>query len=138
MQYFPLRTRPKELELFIDMAFLHQIGNDGTPVERWELTTGLLVVGRGEFADAFVEDDSLSRSHFLITNEGSHFCLIDLQSRNGTWVNGERILAHKLRPNELIAAGESLFYFSEAPVTAFVLPAILALQGIPALPQPRV
>jgi pSer/pThr/pTyr-binding forkhead associated (FHA) protein len=91
------------------------------------LGTRPLVVGRGEFADAFVEDDALSRSHFLVTNEGTEFCLIDLHSRNGTWVNGERVSAHKLQSHEIITAGDSMFYFSDVPIAAIVLPGTIAL-----------
>ena len=86
-----------------------------------------LVVGRGETADAFVEDDSLSRSHFLIVREAESFLLIDLHSRNGTWVNDKKISAHKLQPNEVIRAGESAFFFSIMPIAsnAFSIPAAL-------------
>ncbi len=111
------------------MALLYQIQADGTRVAQWELGIRPLVVGRGEFADAFVEDDALSRSHFLITNEGTEFCLIDLHSRNGTWVNGERVSAHKLHPHEIIAAGDSIFYFSDVPLAAIVIPGTITLPG---------
>ncbi len=120
------------------MAILYQIQADGTRVEHWELGTRPLVVGRGEFADAFVDDDALSRSHFLITNEGIEFCLIDLHSRNGTWVNGERVSAHKLHPHEIITAGDSMFYFSDMPVAAIVIPGTIALAGTSPSAQPRI
>jgi pSer/pThr/pTyr-binding forkhead associated (FHA) protein len=113
------------------MAYLYRIRADGTEIERWELGEAPLVMGRGETADAYVEDDALSRSHFLITREGAEYCLIDLKSRNGTWVNGERVSAHKLRPNEIIQAGESLFGFSEVPVAVFVIPALAVSSRVP-------
>jgi len=120
------------------MALLYQIQADGSKVAQWELGTRPLVVGRGEFADAFVQDDALSRSHFLVTNEGIEFCLIDLHSRNGTWVNGERVSAHKLHPHEIITAGDSIFYFSDVPVSAFVIPGTVALPRISLPAPPRV
>jgi pSer/pThr/pTyr-binding forkhead associated (FHA) protein len=108
------------------MALLYQIQPDGTQVKHWDLSGKPFVVGRGDCADAFVEDDALSQSHFLITSEGTGFCLIDLKSRNGTWVRSERVSAHKLQPHDVIHAGTSLFYFSDVPVEAFILPGLLS------------
>src|SRR5438132_1490135 len=98
------------------MAFLYHIKGQGSPPGRWEFNDKPMVVGRGEFADAQVQDETLSNSHFLIVREGADFFLVDLDSRNGTWVNGERVSGHKLHPNEVIMAGQSLFYFSHSPV----------------------
>ena len=106
------------------MAFLYQVRSDGTRIRHWELGSDPIVIGRGDIAGACVEDDALSWAHFLITREGSEFCLIDLKSRNGTWIDGERVLAGKLRSNTTISAGDSLFFFSE---TAITTPAILSI-----------
>jgi pSer/pThr/pTyr-binding forkhead associated (FHA) protein len=100
------------------MAFLYHIREDGSQIRRWELNAEPLVVGRGDIADACVEDDALSWSHFLITREGASFCLIDLKSSNGTWVNGERVSASKLHPHDTVRAGSSLFYFCDVAVDA--------------------
>ena len=96
------------------MAWLYRMQADGSPAEYWALDEGTLVVGRGDFADAYVADDALSQSHFLIVREGSDFFIVDLHSRNGTWINGNRISAHKLHPDEFILAGQSFFCFIEA------------------------
>jgi pSer/pThr/pTyr-binding forkhead associated (FHA) protein len=118
------------------MAFLYQIQADGTQVKHWELSAKPLVVGRGECADACVEDDALSQSHFLITSEGSGFCLIDLNSKNGTWVKDARVTAHKLHPNDVIFAGTSLFCFSDVPVTAFTIPGLVFPEAADGLHPP--
>ena len=98
------------------MAYLCQILTDGSEGQCWELSDRPLVVGRGDSVEACVDDDSLSRSHFLIVREhGEHF-LIDLDSRNGTWINGHSVSAHKLQPAEIIMAGNSSFCFSLAPL----------------------
>ncbi len=94
------------------MAFLYRIESDGSPAESWEFRDKPLVVGRGASADARVADDMLSHGHFLIVREGSDFFLVDLNSRNGTWVNGERVAARKLGADASIAAGQSRFRFS--------------------------
>jgi pSer/pThr/pTyr-binding forkhead associated (FHA) protein len=101
------------------MAFLYQIQADGSPIQHWTLGEVPLVVGRGEHADAYVEDETLSSSHFLIVHQGTEFFAIDLKSRNGTWMEGNRILAHKLQPGEVIRAGLSLFCFTDCPPSTF-------------------
>ena len=108
------------------MAFLYQIHADGSPAECWALGDQPLVVGRSEAADAYVEDDALSRGHFIIMRDGADFFLVDLDSRNGTWVNGRQVSTHKLRPDELISAGESLFYFADT-VPAEASPSVVPL-----------
>lgn len=119
------------------MANLYHIRPDGSQVECWELGANPLLLGRGDSADAYVEDDALSRSHFLITREGSAFLLLDLNSSNGTWVNDKRIHAHKLLPGDIIAAGESLFFFSDVASSTLVIPGPLPLMKSPELPQPH-
>ncbi len=113
------------------MAYLYQIRTDGSVVAHWELGTHPLVVGRGDFADALVDDDALSQSHFLIDHQSQEYLLIDLNSTNGTWLNDKRLSAHKLRSNEIIMAGESLFSFSEALVSSFVVSGALPLTQDP-------
>ena len=110
------------------MAFLYHIRADGTPTEFWPIGDKPVVVGRGDAVDAFVDDDSLSRSHFLVAREGADYFVIDLDSRNGILVNGERMSAHKLHPQDLISAGASFFCFSDVtlPAVAPVLGAALA------------
>jgi pSer/pThr/pTyr-binding forkhead associated (FHA) protein len=60
-----------------------------------------------------VADDTLSRQHFLIWQEGSGYLLKDLNSQNGTWVDGERTKTAKLEHDVCIVAGRSVFMFSE-------------------------
>jgi pSer/pThr/pTyr-binding forkhead associated (FHA) protein len=108
------------------MAYLYRIGDDGSVLEGWELGTDPAVVGRGESAEVRVQDDALSRSHFVIVYDGDNFALVDLQSSNGTWVDGRRIRTHKLATNARIRAGGSHFHFDPSPELDV---AILAAQG---------
>ena len=97
------------------MAQLCLLGDEGTMAGRWEIGAQPLAVGRDETADVQVDDQLLSRRHFVISQEGESFLLKDLDSRNGTWVDGRRALAAamKLRHHDCIAAGRTLFMFSE-------------------------
>lgn len=50
-----------------------------------------LTVGRDQTADLTVEDPGVSRIHVRLENRGAALFVTDLGSRNGTFVNGERI-----------------------------------------------
>jgi pSer/pThr/pTyr-binding forkhead associated (FHA) protein len=52
--------------------------------------SGELVVGRVE-ADVSLDDEEVSRRHALVRPAGGGIEILDLGSRNGTWVNGARI-----------------------------------------------
>ena len=95
------------------MAALCLLDDVGLIAERWELTDQPVAVGRDESADVKINDDSLSRRHFVIVRDGQNYLLKDLDSQNGTWVAGKRARATKLRHNDCIAAGRTLFLFSE-------------------------
>jgi adenylate cyclase len=49
------------------------------------------LIGRNEKCDLCLMDSMVSRNHCLILREGERFVVKDLDSRNGTWVNGRRI-----------------------------------------------
>lgn len=54
-----------------------------------------LLVGRSARANFVIEHDSVSRNHARFLIQNGALCLEDLDSMNGTWVDG-----HKLEPNE--------------------------------------
>jgi pSer/pThr/pTyr-binding forkhead associated (FHA) protein len=108
------------------MAFLYQVRTDGSVVKHWALGQKPLVVGRGDHADACVEDDTLSSSHFLILSQGVEFFAMDLRSSNGTSVSGNRILSRKLQLGEVIQAGQSLFCLTDCPPSTFANLSVLA------------
>ncbi len=63
------------------------------------------VVGRDDAADVVIVDAEISRRHAAIRYdpETGTFHLSDLQSRNGTWLNGERV-GHEMR----LAVGDKI------------------------------
>jgi pSer/pThr/pTyr-binding forkhead associated (FHA) protein len=97
----------------LDMASLWLLDNDGAKAAQWELGEVPLAVGRDDSADVVINDDSLSRRHFIIQREGDHYLLKDLNSQNGTWVDGRRAGTTPLHHHDCILAGRSLFLFSE-------------------------
>ncbi len=65
-----------------------------------------LCLGRSPENDlSFPEDDGLSRRHLVIEPEGERWMVRDLESKNGTLVNGDRLTRkHFLRPGDRISA----------------------------------
>jgi serine/threonine protein kinase len=68
-----------------------------------------IVAGRDKSADLPLSDQMASRRHFMIASKGSVFGLKDLNSANGTLVNGRSATgAHKLQYGDSIQVGETL------------------------------
>jgi len=95
------------------MATLCLLGSDGAMAKQWEIGHEPVTVGRGTSVDMNVDDDGLSRRHFMIAREGDEYVIKDLSSRNGTWVHGHRALTAKLHHNDCILAGHALFQFCQ-------------------------
>jgi hypothetical protein len=81
------------------MATLCLLGIDGLLGKQWEISDQPVTVGRGASVDVKVEDDGLSRRHFMV-----------------------------LRDNDCILAGHTLFRFCEehAPVSPALQPGAAA------------
>ena len=90
-----------------------------------------LVLGRGN-ADVVIEDPQISRRHALIRAVDGVFEIEDLDSLNGTWVNGSRITSTvRLEPGDVVRLGATVLAVEgqRVPVAA---PAALDLGEPPA------
>lgn len=67
-----------------------------------------LIVGRSDTCDIYIDDTKLSRQHFVIEHDNGNIYIMDLQSRNGTMLNGIRITGRqRLNNGDKILAGLS-------------------------------
>lgn len=64
-----------------------------------------LVLGRGHDADVRLEGEGVSRMHARLEPFGEHVRLIDLESTNGTWLNGERVSLAQIHPEDVVRLG---------------------------------
>jgi DNA-binding winged helix-turn-helix (wHTH) protein len=64
--------------------------------ERYRLAPGENVAGRDPAAEVFIASASVSRRHAIITVAGEDATLTDLGSKNGTWIDGQRVAAPTL------------------------------------------
>ena len=108
------------------MATLYLISED---MEHYEIGDRPLVVGRGLAADVKVEDDALSRRHFMVLREGEDYVIEDLNSRNGTWLGSRRVLAALLRHNDRVLAGHTHFLFKQRETATAYVPQPLGPHG---------
>jgi len=69
-------------------------------------------VGRGESNTAMIPDGAMSRQHFeIVKNPDDSYTLYDLQSINGTGLNGTRVKEADLYQGDRIEAGKTIFQF---------------------------
>ncbi|MGE3263452.1 MAG: FHA domain-containing protein [Bacteriovoracia bacterium] len=72
----------------------------------------LAVFGRGSNCDVVLTEKKASRKHLEIRKQGLSFILKDLNSANGTLVNGKTITETELVSGDLIEIGEAKIQFS--------------------------
>jgi len=78
-----------------------------------------LTIGREEGNDIQLNDERVSRCHFKIQRDNDRMVLTDLDSTNGTKVNGVECQLKILRHGDLIAVGRSLLLIgSEEQIAA--------------------
>jgi transcriptional regulator with GAF, ATPase, and Fis domain len=88
-----------------------------------------LTIGRDRTNTVTVEDFVLSRRHCLIHREGGLIHIRDLNSSNGTFVNGLPVTARALTSGDQVKAGESLFLFLQGESAARPAPMPVELEG---------
>jgi pSer/pThr/pTyr-binding forkhead associated (FHA) protein len=74
----------------------------------FELPLGQTLIGRSEVAQVRLPDDGVSRRHAKIVREADGSAkIVDLDSTNGTYINGRRVHAEGLREGDRIRIGQS-------------------------------
>ncbi|HEX3272120.1 MAG TPA: FHA domain-containing protein [Ktedonobacterales bacterium] len=84
---------------------------------RWELIEKTTRIGRDPAAAIIVQDSSVSRFHAQITRQASGYYLADLESSNGTQVNGEPVSEpHRIVAGDVLRFGEVVFRCEGVPI----------------------
>ncbi len=74
--------------------------------DRIELGEGRHVIGRLADCAIVINDGNTSRQHAQIHRAGSGYVIADLGSTNGTFVNGQRLIAdHRLADGDIVTVG---------------------------------
>ncbi|HEX3493118.1 MAG TPA: FHA domain-containing protein [Streptosporangiaceae bacterium] len=73
------------------------------------VTTTVLRIGRAGDNDVVVSDLSVSRYHAELRRTARGFQVVDLESHNGTFLNGQRVSAAPVTEDDLIGVGPATF-----------------------------
>lgn len=89
------------------MARLRIVGGEGVE-QLVELRDARLQIGRGRENGLVLPgaEKGVSRTHAELRLENGRYVIVDLQSQNGTWVNGRRVDRAEVPPGGEIAIGE--------------------------------
>jgi len=89
----------------------------------YDLVLDTTTVGRGQDNAIRIEDSTVSHHHATIHVNGAEVLLKDLNSTNGTRVNGQKITESKLSPGDTVRFGRiELRFEGEAKKTTAPLP----------------
>lgn len=70
-----------------------------------------IIIGRETAVEVHLGDSAVSRRHSRIEKTGDHFCIKDLESLNGTFVNDVPIRQRELHHGDRIRIGDTQFLF---------------------------
>jgi Protein of unknown function (DUF3662)/FHA domain len=99
---------PEELGVEREVVTLTIDGRPRTVSER------SVVLGRSKECDVRVDDPNVSRRHAELRQEGATYWLVDLDSTNGTELNGKRVSRAKLSDGDRITLGSTEIVFGRA------------------------
>jgi hypothetical protein len=98
------------------VARLRIIGSDASE-QLVELHQHKMQIGRGRDNDVVLPDaeKGVSRVHAELRYENGHYVIVDLQSQNGTWLNGRRVERAEVPVGAEIALGEYRLTIQDDP-----------------------
>ncbi len=108
-----METRRLNLDLETPLKMGYLIPLDQRHPEPLQLSE-FLNIGRDSGNQLVLTDPFVSARHARIDRRANTYSLKDLQSRNGTFINGIRVTEAQLTLNDQIRFGESVFLFAEA------------------------
>jgi hypothetical protein len=82
--------------------------------QRREFEKERIVVGRSRDCDVTLNDPNVSRRHAELRQEGAAYWIVDLDSTNGTEVNGRRVQRAKLSDGDVLTIGSTEVTFERS------------------------
>lgn len=79
--------------------------------KKYELTQESTVIGRSSKVDIQIDEESISRNHAVIEQDGHQLVIRDLKSTNGTYVNDRPVEKQGLRDGDQVKIGRTIFKF---------------------------
>jgi pSer/pThr/pTyr-binding forkhead associated (FHA) protein len=75
-------------------------------IKEYELERGSITIGRDEENDIHIDNPAASNRHAKILTILDESFIEDLDSTNGTYINGKKITGHSLKDGDSIFIGE--------------------------------
>jgi len=97
----------------------------------YQLQPGEYVVGRGQDADIVLSDESVSRRHAIITVAEGGATIVDLDSHNGTFINGQRVKSAQVLEGDELRLGESRLVLEATAPSPQATVSIQVVSGTP-------
>jgi hypothetical protein len=104
----PVSVPPPEPEPEPELVTL-TVGGRSHPI-----TSRRFVIGRSRECDLSITDGNASRRHAEIVEEGGAYVVVDLDSTNGTELNGKRITREELSDGDRITVGATDLVFGRS------------------------
>ena len=77
------------------LAVLEVLNEGPSKGVRYQIRTALAHIGRGADCDVRLTDESVSENHAKIQRRGDGWYAVDMNSTNGTWVDGSRVTGER-------------------------------------------
>ncbi|MBW2091209.1 MAG: FHA domain-containing protein [Deltaproteobacteria bacterium] len=88
----------------------------GRELDKFLLGQGKAIIGRSPDCDISIDNTAISRKHASIEFKDGEYVLTDLESSNGTFLNGDKIHDPQiLKPGDSIGIAKFSLIFQEAP-----------------------
>ncbi|MBV1919487.1 MAG: Flp pilus assembly complex ATPase component TadA, partial [Pseudomonadales bacterium] len=92
-----------------------EIQDSSQNIASYQFGPGVYLVGKGDQCDVILNDGHISRVHAELVVEKASAQLVDKDSTNGTWFEGQRIGTLFLEPGQSIKFGELSFRVKSVP-----------------------
>ncbi|MEO5761328.1 MAG: FHA domain-containing protein, partial [Vicinamibacteria bacterium] len=76
-----------------------------------DLIKPVTTIGRSIDSDVVLVEDAVSSEHCRVERDRSEFRIVDLGSKNKTWVNGAKVKTSPLNHGDQIRVGTTTFVF---------------------------
>ncbi len=100
------------MEELVVLSGPHQGNSYPLDLEKWKVSE--LVIGRGKDCHILLHDVKVSKQHSRLYKKGSKWFVEDLGSRNGIYLNGERIACEPLALGDELRIGKSILRYIES------------------------
>jgi len=112
---------------------------DGVVIKEVQLTKDRTTLGRRPYNDIVIDNLAVSGEHAVLQLTGNDVYLEDLNSTNGTYVNGKAVKKQLLQNNDTVEIGKyKIKFINEAPGATFEKTMIFKSGMVPPVPKPGV